>query len=264
MSEEFFRMEADQGLVTMALCRPDRANSIHIPFAAAFHRQMADFAADESVRAVVIKGEGKIWCAGGDLGYFASSGDALPEALRELIKEFHAGLHVMATMNAPVIAAVDGAASGAGFSLLAAADMAYATEQSRFSMAYTAAGLTPDGGATYFLPRLVGWRRARELMLTNRSLSALEAADWGLLNDCVADAQALEETVATVAGRLAQGPTQAFGRVKRLLEQSTGRDRSEQLESESDNICAVGGGADGREGISAFLEKRKPVFSGRP
>ena len=150
------------------------------------------------------------------------------------------------------------------FTLIAgavAADLAIAKESAGFTMAYTNAGLAPDGSSTFFLPRRIGDRRARELMLTNRMLTAAEAVDWGVINQAVPDAE-FDETVATLAARLAKGPTRAFGAVKSMLNETFEHGLESQMELEARAISSMAETADGREGIAAFLEKRKPEFNG--
>jgi 2-(1,2-epoxy-1,2-dihydrophenyl)acetyl-CoA isomerase len=174
----------------------------------------------------------------------------------------HAAISRFARMRAPLVAAVNGTAAGAGFSLVCAADLVVAAESARFTMAYTRAGLTPDGSSTYFLPRLVGTRRALELMLTNRTLSAAEALEWGLVNRVVPDAE-LEEQATSLARSLAAGPTAAFGSVKRLVENSTRDSLESQMEHEARAIADAARSPDAREGIDAFFAKRAAKFSGR-
>jgi len=164
-------------------------------------------------------------------------------------------------MNAPVIAAVNGTAAGAGFSLALSADLVISVDSAKFVMAYTNAGLSPDGSSSYFLPRRVGDRRARELMLTNRVLSADEALDWGIVNQVVA-ADDLDETVEKLAAKIAAGPTLAYGQVKSLLNVSFDNGLETQMELESRGIADMARSRDGKEGIQAFLAKRKPTFKG--
>ena len=197
----------------------------------------------------------------GDLRSFAGSGDAVPGLLKEITTYLHAAVSRFARMNAPVITAINGTAAGAGFSLACAGDLAIAADSARFTMAYTAIALTPDGSSTYYLPRLIGTRRTLELMMTNRSLSAAEALEWGIVNRVVAP-EALAEEATKLAQRLAAGPTLAFGRVKDLVLQSTDSLET-QKEKETRAIADSSRTADARGAIAAFLEKRKPTFSGR-
>ncbi|MCB1685721.1 MAG: enoyl-CoA hydratase/isomerase family protein, partial [Pseudomonadales bacterium] len=205
---------------------------------------------------------GRMFCAGGDLGAFAAAGDGARHLLMEMASDLHVGLSRLARSRAPVIAAVNGTAAGAGFSLVMACDLAVAAERAVFTMAYTRAGLSPDGSSTYYMPRKIGDRRTRELMLTNRVLSAAEALDWGVVNQVVADDQ-VAATAGALARQLAEGPTLAFAAVKRLLNGTFEQGLESQMELEGRAIADLSISADGREGIDAFLSKRKPGFKGR-
>jgi 2-(1,2-epoxy-1,2-dihydrophenyl)acetyl-CoA isomerase len=165
-------------------------------------------------------------------------------------------------MNKPLIVAVNGMAAGAGFSMAVCGDLVLAAESAKFTMAYTAAGLSPDGSASYFLPRLIGMRKTQELMLTNRRLKAEEALEWGLVTQVVADEE-LAETAMKLAQQLAEGPTLAYGQVKQLLNSSFNNSLETQMELEGRGISAMAASTDGREGIQAFLEKRAPIYQGK-
>jgi 2-(1,2-epoxy-1,2-dihydrophenyl)acetyl-CoA isomerase len=193
---------------------------------------------------------------------FAAQGDHLPYHLKEVTTYLHAAMSRFARMDAPVIAAVNGTAAGAGMSLVCACDLVLAAESARFTMAYTRAGLSPDGSSTYFLPRLVGLRRALELALTNRLLSAREAQEWGIVTRVVPDANLVTETE-SLASQLASGATMALGTAKRLLQSGWTETLETQMEHEAQSIAAIGHTADAREGITAFLEKRVPQFQRR-
>lgn len=262
MAYEHITLERRDGVATLTLNRPDAANSIDIPLA----RELMDAAIacdeDRDVRAVVLTGAGKMFCAGGDLRSFAEAGAGIAARLKELTAYLHAALSRLARMDAPVVAAVNGMAAGAGFSLAVAADLVIASEAAGFVMAYTNAGLVPDGSSTFFLPRRIGDRRTRELMLTNRKLTAAEALDWGLVNRVV-PADRLLPAAHELAATLAAGPTRAFGAVKALLNESFEHGLETQMELEARAIAAASSTADGREGIRAFLEKRPPRFTGR-
>lgn len=255
-------VERRDGVATITLNRPKAANSLDIPLA----RDLMDAAIacdeDPGTRAVIVTGAGPMFCAGGDLRSFADAGAAIGSRLKELTVYLHAAISRFTRMNAPVIAAVNGVAAGAGFSLAIAADLTIASDTASFVMAYTNAGLVPDGSSTFFLPRRIGDRRTRELMLTNRKLTAAEALDWGLVNRVVPAAE-LIPTATTLATTLAAGPTRAFGAVKALLNETFEHGLEAQMELEARAIAAASTGPDGQEGIRAFLEKRKPVFTGR-
>ncbi len=218
---------------------------------------------DDDIRAVILTGTGdKAFCAGGDLAGFAGAGDQAPLLIKEMTAYLHAGVSRLARMDAPVIAAVNGVAAGAGFSIACMADLAIAGESARFTMAYTRAGLTPDGSSTYFLTRLIGVRRALELTLTNRVLTAAEALSWGLVNQVVAD-DGLPAAAEDLARLLAAGPTRAFGGAKQLLYGGTTESLESQMELEARRIAEAVRSPDGREGIAAFLAKRPAKFTGK-
>jgi 2-(1,2-epoxy-1,2-dihydrophenyl)acetyl-CoA isomerase len=246
-----------EGVATVTLNRPEAGNTMNLQFGrdllAAARR-----CAGERVRAVVVTGAGKAFCFGGDLGaMLASEGGDIEAYLRELTVDLHAAIVAFTRLDAPVIAAVNGTAAGAGVGLVAMADLAIAAEGARFSLAYTGVGLTPDGSTSYFLPRILGMKRAMELVLTNRPLTAAEALEWGLVNKVVPDAQAAAEAAA-LAAKLAAGPLGAFGQAKRLMR--SGAALEAQLEDESRTIARQGKSAEGAEGVGAFLGKRKPAF----
>jgi 2-(1,2-epoxy-1,2-dihydrophenyl)acetyl-CoA isomerase len=262
MAYDTLKLDLRDGVARITLGRPDAAHAMNLPMARELMRASIDLDEDPSVRAVLVASTGRIFCAGGDLASFRDAGDSLPALLKEITVYLHGAISRFARMRAPVIAAVNGAAAGAGFSLVCATDLALAAESARFSMAYTRAGLTPDGSSTYFLPRLIGTRRTLELMLTNRTLSAGEALEWGLVNRVVPDAE-LEATATAVAHQLAAGPTGAFGAVKRLVENSTRDSLESQMEHEARAIADAARSADAQEGMQAFFAKRAPVFQGR-
>lgn len=259
---ENLTLELDNGIATITLNRPDAANSFNLGLSIDLLTASATLAGNPEVRAVIITGNGKMFCAGGDLAYMAQNTDRMGETLRLITANLHAALATLAQMNAPVITAINGTAAGAGFSLAIAGDFAISSELAKFTMAYTGAGLAPDGSSTFHLPRLVGQRRAKELMITNRVLSAQEALDWGLLNEVVA-ANELADRARALAEQLAAGPTCAYGEVKRMLQASSKNGLETQMQIESNAISAMAASEDGREGVSAFLEKRRPHFKGR-
>lgn len=261
MSDEFIRLETRNGVATITLNRPDAANAMHLGLMKDLMHTAIRCDEDPAIRAVIVTGAGRFFCAGGDLGAFTEAGDRIPSLLKEMTVYLHAAISRLARMNAPVIAAVNGTAGGAGMSLACATDLAIAAESAKFTMAYTNAGLVPDGSSTFFLPRLIGHRRTQELMLTNRVLTAQEALEWGLLTKVVPDGDIMNEARA-LAETLAAGPTSAYGATKRLLMNSATESLETQMELEARAIADAGRGADAREGIAAFLEKRRPAFKG--
>jgi len=261
MKFETLDFEIKDNVAHLTLNRPKAANAINL--AMGHDLMQAALLCDEepSVRAVLISANGKMFCAGGDLASFADAGDDMPRLLKELTKHLHSAISSLARCNAPVIAAVGGAAAGAGFSLTTAADLVVASESARFTLAYTQVGLTPDGSSTHFLPRLIGRRRALELMLLNRALTAEEALDWGLVNQVVPDDE-LEAASEKLAKRLAAGPTLAFGATKRLIAASDPDVLETQMELESRAIADASRTNDAKAGIQAFFAKERPTFAG--
>ncbi len=252
--------EIDNHVARITLNRPQGANTLNMQMAIELFQAALLCDEEPEVRAVLIASTGKIFCAGGDLKEFAGQ-EQLSAHLKELTTYLHAATSRLARMDAPVVAAVNGTAGGAGMSLVCACDIVYAAQSARFTMAYTRAGLTPDGSSTYFLPRLVGLRRAFELSLTNRMLSAQEALEWGILTRVLPDDDVLDEAAA-LAAQLAAGPTKAFGATKRMLHTSMTESLETQMEIETRAIADIVRTSDAREGVTAFLEKRKPEFRG--
>ncbi len=261
MTFETILFDVDGGVATIAFNRPDQAHAMDLPVMQELMHAAIRCDEDPGIRAAVITGSGRFFSAGGDLAAFADAGDSAGMLLKEMTTYYHAAISRVSRMNAPIIAAVNGVAAGAGLSLAAACDLAIAAESAMFTSAYTAASLTPDGSSTYFMPRLIGMRRAMELMLTNRRLSAQEALDWGLVNQVVPDDQ-LMEVVGALAAELARGGTLAYGAVKRMLHETFASTLETQMEMEARSIAAMSHTHDGREGITAFLHKRQPEFRG--
>ena len=251
------------GVARVTLNRPEAANALDRTMARELMEVAIECDEDPEVRCVVITGSGsRMFCAGGDLRAFVEAGARGPALVKDMTTNLHAAVSRFARMNAPVIAAVNGTAAGGGFSLMCGCDLVIAVASASFTMAYTRAGLSPDGSSTFYLARLVGLRRAYEMALTNRVLSAGEALEWGLINRVVPDADLLKE-VDTLAAQLAAGPTAAFGVTKRLLLDGSAETLETQMERESRGIASTLGHPDGQEGVTAFLAKRKPSFSGR-
>lgn len=263
MPYETITLDVTDGVARITLDRPDAANALDLQMCRDLLAVSIDCDRDPSIRCIVLSGgEGRFFCAGGDLQSFAAAGDRGPHLVSEMTAGLHAAISRLSRGDAPVIAEVAGVAAGAGFSLVCASDLVIASEDARFTMAYTKAGLSPDGSSSFFLTRLVGLRRAMDLAITNRVLTAAEAADWGLINRVVPAAD-LRETVNTLAGEIAAGPTRAFGRTKNLLLDGSSGTLETQMERESRFIADSIATDDAREGLDAFLSKRKPEFKGR-
>jgi len=257
-------IERDGALVILTLNRPEAYNAIDEPMMQALLGALVDCDEDASVRAVLLTGAGKAFCAGGDLKAMQavdSAGQSVGAFLKRLTVPVHGCIATMARMEKPVIGAVNGVAGGAGFSFALSCDLVLAAESAVFTMAYTKAGLAPDGGSTFFLPRIVGPKRAFDLMANNAVLSAAQARDLGIVNEVYPDASFMAEA-RSYAGRLADGPSQSFGAAKRLVALSAESSLETQMEHERRAIAACAGTEDFREGVAAFVEKRPPQFRG--
>ena len=262
MTEQSIRFEVDAGLARVTFDRPEAGNAMDRAFMHRIREVAERCAVDDAVRAVLLTGSGRMFSVGGDLAWFGQDLATVGSLIKEAAGQLHEAVSTFARMRKPMVVAVNGPAAGAGFSMALLGDYTIAAQSASFTMAYTAAGLSPDGGASYLLPRLVGDARARELMLTNRKLSADEALAWGMINAVVPDDQ-LQQAAEQMALRLAAGPTQAFATVKELLASSPLVSLETQLAFEADGIAANASRADGQEGIAAFLGKRRPAFCGR-
>ena len=254
--------DVDQAVATIRLNRPEAGNAIDLTLVEDFYEAVFRAAGDPAVRAVLLCGAGRSLSTGGDLAMFAGLARAeLPGRLQQMIDLWHLALERLTRIDSPVVCAVRGAAAGGGLGLLYAADVVVAAEDSRFALGYAAIGLASDGGNTWFLPRLVGLRRAQQLMLLNRRITAPEALDWGLVTEIVPAAE-VEKRALELAQQLAAGPTQAFGRMKRLLRDSWTTDLPSQLSAETTQMSEAGASDDAAEGIAAFVAKRTPTFHG--
>ncbi|OKH66270.1 enoyl-CoA hydratase [Mycobacterium sp. SWH-M5] len=257
-SYEAITFEQSGPITRITLNRPDAANGMNDTMT----RELADAArrADTSgAKVVVLTGSGRFFSAGGDLKAF-STAPSRGAFIKGVADDLHRAISSFARMDAVLITAVNGTAAGAGFSIAVTGDLVLAAESASFTMAYTKVGLSPDGSASYYLPRLVGMRRAQELTLTNRTLSATEAFDWGLVTEVTPDA-GLADRATELAEQIAAGSAGSNGAVKTLLLSSLKNSLEEQMEAEGRFIAARADSADGREGVDAFLGKRKPEFA---
>lgn len=253
--------DATDGVATITLNRPDDGNACDQQMMDELFHAATECDQNDAIRAVILTGAGKMFCVGGDLGSFIESGDKVGQLLTNMTKSFHGAISIFNRMNAPVVCAVNGVAAGGGMSLAISCDLVLAAESAKFAMAYTAAGLTPDGSSSYFLPRLVGLRRAKELMLTNRRITAEEALGYDMIDRVVPDADLMAEAQKLAAG-FAAGPTAAFGGVKRLLAGTFAETLESQMTREARTIIKRAKNHDAQEGLDAFFNKRKPDFRG--
>lgn len=248
------------GIATVRLKCPEQHNAIDVAMARDLSELATRLAEDPSVRVVLLLGNGPMLTAGGDVTMLAGAHD-LPAVLRRMIDDYHLALERLTELDAPLVVGVRGAAAGGGLGLVCAADYVVSADDAVFTVGYAALGLTADGGNTWFLPRLIGMRRAQEMFLLNRRLTAAEALGWGLVNRTV-PSEDVDAEARAVAERLAKGPTRAFGGMRTLLRQSFETGLRDQLATEKDLIVDAAGTPDAREGITAFAAKRRPTFRG--
>ena len=213
------------------------------------------------VRCIVFDSSGKNFFLGGDLGSFGDAAKDADALLAQMTALLDRAISLLYRSSVPTISVVNGAAAGAGMGIALQADFVVAEENAYFIASYTGAGLSPDTSTTYFLPRLIGERRAKDMLITNRKVDAQQAQDWGMINSVVPTGEGLQEGMA-LALRLAAGPTQAYGSVKRLIGASFGNSLDAQISMEAELIGQNAITRDGQEGIRAFIEKRKPEFTG--
>ena len=263
MAYQRLTLERAANVATLTLNRPEAYNALDMAMGRELFQASLELDEDPDVRCVVITGAGRAFCAGGDVKAFVDNLGRIGQHIKELTTYLHGAISRFCRSDKPVIMAVNGVAAGGGFSLALSGDLVVAAESARFTMAYSKIAATPDGSSSYFLPRLVGVRRALELYFTNRPLTAQEALAWGMVTRVVPDAE-LRASVDALARELAQGPSKAFGAAKRLLHQSTWESLETQMEAEAQAIAACGHTEDFRAGVTAFAEKKPaPTFRGR-
>jgi 2-(1,2-epoxy-1,2-dihydrophenyl)acetyl-CoA isomerase len=254
------------GICEVVLNRPQSLNALNDEMMQDFSAALEKIAEDSSIRCVLLKGAGASFMAGGDVKMFHQELGKPATQLEDRFKEFVGGLHPLieklANLPVPVVAAVHGAIAGFGVSLTMLCDFVIAADDSYFTLAYIHLGTTPDGSSTWFLPRLVGLRRAKEIAMLGDRIPAEEAVRLGLAYKSV-PRPALEEEALKLATRLAAGPTEAYGRTKALLQASFNRGLIEQMDAEVASFAACAAGLDFAEGVKAFVERRKPVFGGK-
>jgi len=250
-------------VATITLNRPQSLNGLDSAMAQELVDCLTRCSDDADCRALIFTGAGRAFCAGGDVKEMrASFGDGPQLLLRKLTIQLHAIISAIRRMNKPVIAAVKGTVSGGGFSMALACDLIIAAEGTRFNSAYVLIGLSPDGGLTYFLPRLVGQQRANQLFFSGDFVDAVKGFEMGFVNQVVKEEE-LMETAYALASRLASSPTLAIAETKQLANRSLSESLESQMENERQAIARCGGSDDFREGITAFFDKRKPTFTGR-
>ncbi|MGW6458650.1 enoyl-CoA hydratase/isomerase family protein [Streptomyces sp. NPDC055078] len=252
----------DAGVARLRLNRPEASNGMDVPLLRGLHHAIMRIHGTPGVRAVLLTGEGPSFCAGGDVKTFAAKGEDLPAYLREATSWLQNAVSALMRLEAPVVAAVHGfAAGGGGFGLVCAADLVIAAESARFLAGATRVGMAPDAGVSVTLTRLVGLRKAMEIVLTNPVLTAPEALELGLITGVVADDALCEEGMA-LARTLAAGAPRANAAAKRLLWDGLGATVEARLPEEARTVAELSAMADAREGLAAVIERRAPEFSG--
>ena len=261
MDYRYIEFEQDGNLAVITLNRPEHMNALHMEMS----EELLDAAfrcdSDRTIRGVVITGAGKMFCAGGDLKTFLAQGDEVSGFVTKMATILHAAIARFNRMEPPVVMAINGTAAGGGFSFALSGDYSIASDKAKFVSAYTSSGLSPDASSTYFIAKHIGLLRAKELVLTNRVLSAAEALEWGLVSRVAAHESLLGEAM-DLGYKLANGPTRAYGMAKKLLHTAYSESMEAQLEFESQGISAMMRTADARQALDAFVNKTEPKFRG--
>ena len=251
------------GVATVCLDRPDQRNAIDLRMGEETLVVARRIASDESVRAVLICGNGPALTVGGDIGYFLESPpEEFGNLFARMTTPFHEAFRILSRIDAPIVTAAHGSVAGGGLGYVYAADIVLAAEGTQFVTAFAGIGLSGDGGGTWHLPRLIGPARAARAYLQNRPITAEQALDWGMISEIVPAAE-LRARAAALAASLAQGPTRAFGRMRTLLRDTWDNDLSRQLLAETEGVKATGATVDAANAIASFAAKRRPQFEGR-
>ncbi len=247
-----------EGVGHLTLNRPAAANAIDLPFSEAFAQAVAQ-AAHAEIGAILLSSTGKQYCAGGDVNAFMAGADRLDGLIGELLDILNPAVARLAALPLPIVSAVHAPVGGAGIALALCADIVLASPAMKLRGGYSALGLSPDIGASYFLAQRAGAARAKYILMTNRAIPAEQCLQWGLVDE-LHPQQALQDEAAALAARLAAGATGALGGIKRLCEDARGRDLPTHLEHERRALLRCARSADGRAGIDAFVHKRAPRF----
>jgi 2-(1,2-epoxy-1,2-dihydrophenyl)acetyl-CoA isomerase len=246
-------------ILEIVLNRPEVYNALNLDIMVGLSEALGSVATDESIKGIMITGQGKAFCSGGDLKWISQQAEAAGATLHKLAPQFHIAITEIRRMGKPVVAAINGIAAGGGFSLALACDFRVMAQSATLRQAYTSSGLSIDGGGTFTLPRLVGMARALEIAAFDQPISSSQALAWGLVTNVVPDDKVISESMSILAG-LAKSALHSFAWSKRLLLESFNNTLETQLELERQGISDCAQHPNGQEGIRAFLEKRKPVF----
>ncbi len=256
---EFIEITHHDEVVEVALNRPEAFNALNIEMLTSLAQHLTQLATDRSARGIVIVGNGKAFCGGGDLKYVAQASEKYGPSFYMLATQFHLAILEIRRMKKPVVAAINGVAAGGGFSLALACDLRIMEKSAILKQAYTSSGLCVDGGGTFTLPRIVGLARALEIIAFDNPISSGLASEWGMVNQVVEDGKSLEAAIHMLK-QLSKGSIHSFGLSKKLLTDSFNNTLESQLEMERKGLSDCGNHPDGIEGVTAFMEKRKPVF----
>lgn len=262
MAQAAVRLDMTSPIARLTLVNASRGNPIDGPFCAQMCEAAVQLAGADHVRAVLITAEGKAFSYGGDVAAFIDDLDALPDNIRRWTTNLHSAIARLQRMDAPVIAAVQGVCAGGMSGFIAGCDMVVASEDAKFVAAYAGIGFSCDASSSITYSRRMGLGRARRFLLMNETLSARDALAAGLV-DVVASPDALVSEAEAIAAQLAEGPTRAFGEMRRLLLSAVDQPLETQLELEAQALARMTATADAREGVTAFTQKRKPKFTGR-
>ncbi|UCF57432.1 MAG: enoyl-CoA hydratase/isomerase family protein [Deltaproteobacteria bacterium] len=258
--EEMVKSDQVEGIALVALNRPEFYNAFNLEMIQYLAERLIELAMDQRVVGVVITGEGKVFCAGGDLKWVSGFGRSYGEAFHELAARYHQAILEIRRMPKPVVAAINGLAAGGGFSMALACDFRVMEASAVLRQAYTSNGLSIDGGGTFTLPRLIGLARAMEIAALDRPINSEQAYSWGLVTEVVEDGQAMKRAIEMVE-EMKRGSLSSFAASKKLINDSFDTSLEAQLEREREALSWCADHPNGQEGISAFLEKRKPVFN---
>ncbi len=261
MSEKILYESAD-GVATITFNRPQVMNALDAEMIVRLREVCEQAEHDDGARVVLLRGAGAAFLAGGDVAMFHANLPRMPEMVAGMAGELHRAILALRRALKPVVASVHGVVAGAGMSLMAAADIVIAAADTRFTMAYSKIGASPDGGSTFFLPRLIGYQKAMELMLLSDTMEAATLCSMGLINRVVPAAE-LESGTRDLVGQLAAGPTRAYGETKALANQAYDRPLAGHLDAEAQAFARCAATSDFAEGVTAFVEKRKPNFEGK-
>ena len=262
MNYEHIILDIKENVATVTLNRPEKLNAINERMIEELGNAIEKVSQESDVRVLVITGAGRSFCSGADVADMAKAASGVFLDIRFWTQRAHKAILAITNLEKPVIAKVNGVAVGIGCSLALSADVIIASEEAMFSLIFSQIGLIPDGGASFHLPRLVGLAKAKELIFTARRVDAREAERMGLVNKAV-PANKLNDEVNKLAKQLAEGPTMAFGIAKKIMNKGLNMDLSSVLEYEASGQALAGSTEDAREGVRAFLEKRKAQFKGK-